>query len=90
MASGVVAVATALRAAVGLKRPGLVGGIALDGLHQVGNEVVPALELRIDGLPGGVALVVLLDDVVVDAYPDEEQDYDQGNDNDWNNHGGPP
>ena len=74
----------------GLKRPGLVGGIALDGLHQVGDEVVPALELRVDGLPGGVALVVLLNDAVVDAHPDEEQDYDQGNDNDWNNHGGPP
>ena len=67
-----------------------MGGVAFDGLDQVGDEVVPALELRVNGLPGGVALVVLLDDAVVDAHPDEEQDYDQGDNNDSDNHGGPP
>ena len=46
----------------------LVLGVALDGLDQVGDQVVTALQLRIDVLPGVIDAVTLGDHVVVDAH----------------------
>src|SRR6266542_3700366 len=47
-------------------------------LDQVGNQVVPALELHVDLRPGGVDLVALADQPVVGRQgPTDDQDRDQ-------------
>src|SRR5437588_10640474 len=58
----------------GLQGVALVGGVALDRLHQVGDEVVAALELHADLGPGVVHLVPAPDELVVhgDGQPREE------------------
>lgn len=45
----------------------LVRGVALDRLDQVGNEVVAALQLRVDVLPRVVDAVAQRDEVIVNA-----------------------
>lgn len=70
----------------GLERLGLVGRIALDDFDEVGDEVVAALELGLDGLPGVVAAVLLLDDAVVDAHIGEAADDREHDDDDYYNH----
>ena len=63
-----------------------MGGVALHGLHQVGDEVVSTLQLRVYGLPGVVAAVVLGDDAVVDRDEPHAKYDDEGNDEDDESH----
>ncbi len=64
-----------------LENAALVLGVALDGLDQVGNEVVAAAELDVDLGPGVVAAVPQGDQTVVhadghegDGHDDDEQE----------------
>src|SRR5450756_1069437 len=52
----------------------LVGHVVLDGLDEVGDEVVPTLELHVDLAPGVVDLVAPAHQAVVDAGEDDPQD----------------
>jgi hypothetical protein len=62
----------------GVQGAALVGGVTLHRLHQVGDEVIAALELHIDLRPGGVDLVALADQPVVGAQrPRDEQHEDE-------------
>jgi len=52
--------------------------VALDGLHEVGDEVVPPLELHVDLRPGGVDLVTEPDQpVVLHHNQDQHEDQDE-------------
>ena len=59
----------------------LVLGVALDGLDQVGDQVVAALQLRVDVLPGVIDTIALGNHVVVDAS-DGADDHNDNNDTD--------
>ena len=61
----------------------LVGGVALDGLDQVGDEIVAALELDVDAAPGFVDPVAAPDDRVPDEDPDEPDKEQEGDDDDY-------
>src|SRR5581483_8340395 len=58
-----------------------VGSIALDGFHEIGNQVVTALELHVNIGPGGVGAHPQLHQTVVEAdqQPDHYNDDDQEN-----------
>lgn len=60
----------------GVERFLLMSGVALDGFHEVGDEVVPTLQLRIDVLPGVVDAVAQGDEVVVDAGDAHDDGHD--------------
>jgi hypothetical protein len=52
-----------------------VGGVALHGLDQVGDQVVAALQLDVDAAPGLVDLVARADEGVPGRDdPDDQQD----------------
>ena len=57
----------------GLQRAALVAHIAFDRLDQVGNEIMPALELHVDLGPGVVHLVAQVNETVVDRHEPEGQ-----------------
>ena len=57
----------------------LVGGVALDRLDQVRDQVVPALELHADLRPRVVDPVPQPDEAVV---PGDEHEHDQDDDHD--------
>jgi hypothetical protein len=61
----------------GLEGLPLVRGVALDGLDEVGDEVVAALELDVDLAEGVVGIDAPADQRVVHA--DENQQQDQEN-----------
>ena len=65
----------------GGKRVLLVFGVALDGFDQVRDQVVAALQLRVDVLPGIIDAIALGDHVVVDAG-DGAGDHNDNNDTD--------
>ena len=71
-AAGLRAHGVGARLRDGLEDLALVRRIALDGLDQVRDQVVPALELDVDPAPGLVDAVAPPDHAVVD--PDQEQD----------------
>ena len=85
--SGTLEAVTAARGGHGLERAGLVGRVALDGLDEVGDEVVAALKLRLDGLPGVVALVCGANDAVADGNPGEGEKSDDDDDQNHDGHG---
>ena len=60
----------------------LVLGVTLDGLDQVGDQIVPALELHVDLRPGVLDLVAPADQAVVrrDQVDDHQQDDDDDHD----------
>ena len=61
----------------------LVGHVVLDGLDQVGDEVVAALELHVDLAPGVVHLVAALHQAVVHARQNgHDHDHDDDEDDD--------
>ena len=60
------------------ERPFFVRGVALDGLDQVGDQVVPPLELHINVRPGRVAAHPQLHQAVV--HPDEHNGDDDEDD----------
>jgi len=64
----------------------LVGHVVLDGLDEVGDEVVPALELHVDLAPGVVDLVAPAHQAVVDAGEDDPQDDEDHDDDDDRDH----
>ncbi len=45
-----------------------MSGIALDGFNKVGDQVVAALELNVDLLPGVLDLVTQSDQAVLQAH----------------------
>ena len=69
----------------GLERGPLVRGVALDGLDQVGDQVVTPRELDVDLRPGRLDLVALPDELVerrdaveedrADEHDDDQQDH---------------
>ena len=59
----------------------LVLGVALDGLDQVRDQVVAALQLRVDVLPSVIDAIALGDHVVVDAG-DGTGNHNENNDTD--------
>ena len=61
-------------------------GVALDGLDQVGDQVVATLQLRIDVLPGVIDAVALGDHVVVDAGDGADNHNDNNDADDDGNH----
>jgi hypothetical protein len=67
-----------------LERLTLVGRIALDGLDEIGDEVVPTLELDVDLGPRRVDPVAEPDEAVVDGdeKDDQQKDDDQQHDED--------
>ena len=58
-----------------------MGGIAFDGGHQLGYEVVALFQLHVDVGKSVLAVVAQFDQVVVDAGHDEAQHDYNGNDN---------
>ena len=86
-----------LRRALGLHRGGprlghlleglaLVRRVALDGLDQVGDEVVTTLELNVDPGPGFVDPVPRSDDRVADQDEDQPDQQQYGDDDDGYDH----
>ena len=71
----------------GGKRVLLVFGVALDGLDQVRDQVVAALQLRVDVLPGVINAIALGDHVVVDAGDGADNHNDNNDTDDDGNHG---
>lgn len=71
----------------GGKRVLLVFSVALDGLDQVGDQVVAALQLRVDVLPGVINAIALGDHVVVDAGDGADNHNDNNDTDDDGNHG---
>ena len=62
-----------------------MGGVALDGLDQVGDQVEAALELHVDLGPGGVDAVAQRHQAVVGDHEEadeQHQDHDQHDDED--------
>ena len=74
------------RADYGGERLLLVLGVALDGLDQVGDQVVATLQLRVDVLPRVVDAVALGDHVVVDAGDGADNRNDNNDADDDGNH----
>ena len=62
-------------------------GVALDGLDQVRDQVVAALQLRVDVLPGVIDAIALGDHVVVDAGDGADNHNDNNDTDDDGNHG---
>jgi hypothetical protein len=64
-----------------------VGGIPLDGLHEVADEVVPPFELDVDLGPGLLDEVAELDEAVVGAEePEDEPQDDDAEDDERDGH----
>ena len=64
-----------------VERLALVGGVALDGLDEVGDQVEAALELNVDLRPGVLDLVAPADQAVVGGDEvDRQQDHDGDHD----------
>ena len=61
-------------------------GVALDGLNQVGDQVVATLQLRVDVLPRVVDAIALGDHVVVDAGDGADNRNDNNDADDDGNH----
>ena len=55
----------------------LVRGVAFNGFHEVGDQVVAALELHVDLRPRFLYTVAAADEAVVDAHHDEGDQYDE-------------
>src|SRR5262249_2114872 len=70
----------------GLESAFLVSGVAFDGLDEVGNEIVAALELHVDVGPGVVALHFEAGPAVVDSDSDKNEQDDSA-ENDPADHG---
>ena len=64
----------------------LVGGVALDRLDQVGDEVDPALELDVDLVPAVLHPVALHHQRVVGRDEEDDQHGHGGQDDDENRH----
>ncbi len=70
----------------GFKSAFLVAGVALDGLDEVGDEVVAPLELDVDVSPGVVRGDLETNQAVI--HPDQdENDQDNAGENDPTDHG---
>ena len=63
-----------------LEGAALVGGITLDGLDEIADQVMTALEFDIDLAPGLLDQIALLDQAVVDAHGPEREEHDQAED----------
>jgi len=59
-----------------------VRGVALDGLDQVGDEVVTAFQLHVDAAPGFLDLVAARDHRVPDQDVDQAAEQDERDDDD--------
>src|SRR5690606_31932754 len=72
-----------------VERLALVGGVALDGLDQVGDEVVAARQLDVDLGPGVLDAVPQRDQAVVADDDVQREQNDEGDDDDDDEHGRP-
>src|SRR6266508_1133445 len=70
-----------------LQRAPLMGGVALDGLDQVGDQVVTALELHVDLAPRVVDMVPPPNQAVVDQHGHDQQHDDDRHDDEGGGHG---
>ena len=59
-----------------------MGGVALHGLNQIGNQVQAALELHVDLRPRVVNAIAQLNEVVVHENERDGHDNDQSDDHD--------
>src|SRR6478672_7284441 len=69
-----------------LERAALVGGVALDGLDEVGDQVVPPLELDLDLRPRVVDAVPQPNETVVEEDQRQQRQHDQHDDHDHGDH----
>ena len=69
-----------------LERLPLVGGVALDRVHEVGDQVVATLELDVDVRPGLLGGDLLALDAVVDADDEQRHDDHHGKNDEGGDH----
>ena len=70
-----------------VERPALVGGVALDRLHEVRDQVVAAPELDVDLRPGVLRSVPQPDEPVVDDHAGERHEHEEHDEDDQPGHG---
>ena len=70
----------------GLQSRALVGRIALDRLHQVGDQVVATPQLGLDVRPGVVDVLALLHEAVVRDHADDDDEEQHDRDDQEDDH----